>query len=225
MVTARHAFLQAGHYQPIAERLGELVTALVDDGAVIADAGCGEGYYADKLFQRLADKEMNGCHCVGFDISKWAVQASARRFPATWLVASNRHIPLFDNSVDLLLSLFGFPVYESFRRVLKPGSKLLLVNTGPRHLIELREVIYPRIDVQEPGNSAEMEQAQAAGLSVESSESLAFSTAPLSQHELTQLLTMTPHMFRASREGKAKAALLDGFPVTVDVNFQILGCE
>jgi 23S rRNA (guanine745-N1)-methyltransferase len=222
MIAARRDFLAAGHYAPVAAQLASLVAPLVVSEALIVDAGCGEGYYLAQLQQTLARDYQ--CHpaFLGFDISKWAMQLAARRFPATWLVASNRHIPLADQSVDVLLGLFGFSSYDSFRRILKPGGKLVLVNAGPNHLLELREVIYPEVKA---GGSSESEQACEAGFSLVQSDSLTYLSEPLIRDEIAMLLGMTPHLFRASAEGKRQAALLDQFQVTVDVSFQVLELE
>lgn len=219
MVSARREFLQSGHYQPVAEKLAELVASYLVDESIILDAGCGEGYYLEQLRARLESHGARPPAMIGFDISKWAVQAATRRINATWLVASNRNIPLARCSVDCLLSLFGFPVFESFNAVLKTGGTVLLLTAGPQHLIELRQIIYPSVKRTE---SSLVQQALSAGFSLGESSTLEFVTAPLTQLEIKDLLTMTPHLFRASREGKERASLLDNFPVTVDVVFHAL---
>jgi 23S rRNA (guanine745-N1)-methyltransferase len=219
MVAARRAFLNGGHYQPIARRLTELVGPLVSSDSVIADAGCGEGYYLEQLRTQLESDHNSSPAIIGFDISKWAVKAAARRLAATWLVASNRNIPVAPDSIDCLLSLFGFPVYPSFRNTLRTGGTLLTVNAGPQHLIELREIIYPSV---RHSDSTVAEQARSAGFTVGESRTLEFKTAPLSQLEVNHLLQMTPHLFRASQAGKDRAAQLNHFPVTVEVIFQLL---
>lgn len=219
MVIARREFLQCGHYLPVSAMLAQLVAPLAGDSSVIVDAGCGEGYYLEQLQQHLQHSSSGTPEMIGFDISKWAVQAATRRLDATWLVASNRNIPLAPNSVDCLLSLFGFPVFNAFITVLKPGGTLLSVTAGPQHLIELREILYPNVKHSE---STSLQQALEAGFCEGELSTLQFTTAPLSQPEISHLLTMTPHLFRASHDGKANAARLQAFPVTVQVQFQQL---
>lgn len=219
MVAARREFLQCGHYLPVADMLAQLVAPVTGADSVIVDAGCGEGYYLEQLRQQLQHSSGGTAKMIGFDISKWAVQAATRRVNATWLVASNRNIPLAPNSVDCLLSLFGFPVFDAFNAVLKPGGTLLSVTAGPQHLIELREILYPSVKHSE---STSLQQALDAGFCEGERSTLQFTTAPLSQPEISHLLTMTPHLFRASHDGKANAARLQAFPVTVQVQFQQL---
>jgi 23S rRNA (guanine745-N1)-methyltransferase len=221
MVVARGDFLDRGHYQPVAQRMAELLLPQVGTGAVVLDAGCGEGYYLQQLDQACLSSDFPSVNFLGLDISKWAVQAAARRLPATWLVASNRNIPVADHCVDALLSVFGFPAYDSFRKALKQDGLLLLVNAGPRHLIELREVIYPTVRSSE---SPECKDAVAAGFSLQETNNLTYRTGPLSPVEIAELLLMTPHLFRATREGKERAAKLEEITLTVDVRFHLLRC-
>jgi 23S rRNA (guanine745-N1)-methyltransferase len=199
MVSARGEFLDAGHYLPIARKLNELLKVRLNKESVLVDAGCGEGYYLQQLSRETGTA---GPTIIGFDISKWAVQAAARRLDTTWLVASNRNVPVVEHSVD--------------------GGEIVLVSAGPKHLYELREVIYPTVKTVQ---SAELPQAEAAGFHLQESTALQYQSAPLSQPEIAQLLHMTPHLFRASREGKEQALALDNFSVTVDVVFNVLRCE
>jgi 23S rRNA (guanine745-N1)-methyltransferase len=219
MVAARGSFLSTGHYEPIADRLAELLTPLIRADSTIVDAGCGEGYYLQQLQAMLSSSNGFTPAMIGLDISKWAVQAATRRLAATWLVASNRNIPVAAHSVDCLLSLFGFPMYDSFQQVLKKGGALLVLSAGPRHLIELREVIYPEVKSSE---SSVVQQAHNAGFTAGETSTLEFTTGALNPLEINHLLSMTPHFYRAGQEGIKRAALLDKFPVTVDVVFQLL---
>lgn len=219
MVAARGNFLSAGHYAPIAERLAEILAPLIRSDSTIVDAGCGEGYYLQQLQERLSSANGFAPPMIGLDISKWAVQAATRRLAATWLVASNRNIPIAAHSVDCLLSLFGFPMYDVFQSVLKKEGTLLVLSAGPRHLIELREVIYPKLKASA---SSVLQQAGDAGFRAGITSTLEFTTAALTQEEIKHLLGMTPHLYRAGREGLQRAALLDQLPVTIDVVFQLL---
>ena len=214
MITARSSFLAAGLYAPVAAELAQLVGRAVPERATVVDAGCGEGYYAVQLLDALPYLEGS---FVGFDISKWAVQAAASRLPATWLVASNRNIPLQDSSADLLLSLFGFPELNSFCRVLKPAGHLLVVEAGPGHLLELRQLIYPSITAKSADDSSAY---TAQGFQLQEETAVVYTTEALSPVRIAELLQMTPHLYRASAAGKAKAAALESLALTVDVRFR-----
>jgi 23S rRNA (guanine745-N1)-methyltransferase len=225
MVQARGAFLDGGAYQPVADRLSRLACGLLPQHgpAVVLDAGCGEGYYLTQLQRRLGERGATGVRLLGIDISKPAIIAATRRSRTiTWLVASNVRPPLQSQGVDLLLCAFGFPSYPAFRELLKPGGRLLLLDPGPDHLLELRQVLYPDVRRRPPPGLSEAEQA---GFRLVEVESLRYQTPVLEAERLRQLLTMTPHLYRAGPEGRAAALALHGLAVTVDVVFRTLVLE
>ncbi|WP_303289685.1 putative RNA methyltransferase [Marinobacter sp. SS5-14b] len=213
MVAARQRFLAAGFYQPIADAVGRAVLDGVPEGATLncLDAGCGEGYYLRQL-AASADDDL-AMALVGLDISKWAVLAAARqdRRP-NWVVGSNANLPVLPNSLDRILCLFGFPVYPEFARVLRPGGRLLQVDAGQDHLRELREVIYPEVRAE----SKKVDQAP-EGFRRVRTEDLRFSLHLAGGESIADLLAMTPHLYRASPEGRARAAALESMSLTVDV--------
>ena len=150
---------------------------------------------------------------LGLDISKWAVLAAAKQDPRpNWVVGTNARLPVLDGTLDCVLCLFGFPVYAEFARVLKPGGRLIQVDAGPDHLRELREIIYPTLKPQRPADTS-----APAGFSARPGETVRFTLALDSQEQIADLLAMTPHLYRASAEGRAKAAALNKLSMTVDV--------
>ena len=219
MVSARRRFLEAGYYRPIAEAIGRAVLAEVPGGGPLRclDAGCGEGYYLRKLVDAASEIEeapgkAPALALLGVDISKWAVLAAAKRLEvATWVVGTNAHLPVQTGCVDRVLCLFGFPVYAEFARVLKPGGELLMVEAGPDHLRELREIIYPSLKPPREGGEIVPE-----GFARRPGETLRFTIELESAESIADLLTMTPHLHRASAEGREKAAALTSLALTVD---------
>ena len=210
MVTARNTFLAKGYYEPIANLLAQLLERIAGDELTVVDAGCGEGYYLEAI-DSLAGKQL---HLVGFDISKWAIQRAARRCAATWLVASNKRVPLADKSADVVLDMFGFPNFDSFQRILKTSGRLFCVAPAAQHLIELRNIIYPRVK-QTSGRDYPVP------FTLVSRETLTYGLT-LAQQDLDNLLTMTPHFYRAPKEGLARLQSLKQLEITVDVNIDEL---
>lgn len=213
MVAARRRFLNAGFYQPIAAAVSRLVLAGLSAGATASclDAGCGEGYYLRQL--AAATGAGPTLAILGLDISKWAVLAAAKQERrANWVVGSNANLPVLPATIDRLLCLFGFPVYSEFARVLKQGGLLLQVDSGADHLRELREIIYPTL---KPERSAEVRAPD--GFVAHSSETLRYSLDIAGAGQIADLLAMTPHLFRATAEGRAWAAALTALSLTVDV--------
>ena len=218
MVSARQSFLSAGFYEPIATSVMHSVSQAAKSPAAkspvtVLDAGCGEGYYLHYLTEHHRDP----LNIIGFDISKWAVQRAARRCHGTWMVASNKNIPLADSSVDVALDMFGFPDYASFERILAPGGRLIRVTPAPQHLIELRRLIYPQ--VHQMANA----DTYPSSLHTLSSEQLAFNVE-LEPQSLKNLLLMTPHMFKTSMQGLSNLERIDHLTVTVDVVIDTLVC-
>jgi 23S rRNA (guanine745-N1)-methyltransferase len=214
MVAARRRFLDRRYYVPIAERLRELVGELTEPGALVVDAGCGDGYYLDALAQA------GGCRYSGFDISKWAVQTAAKRNPEIrWAVASNKRLPYPAGSVDLILCLFGFPVWSSFRAAQAAGGRALLVDPGPGHLRELREIIYPEVRATA---AAPIREAEAAGYRLEKESALGFRFTLTSQPAIQDLLAMTPHGHRMPEAGRTAIGKVERLEVSAEVVFRIL---
>lgn len=217
MVAARRRFLEAGHYRPIAELAARAALADLPADAACLDAGCGEGYYLRQLAAQ-ADAAGKSPALLGLDISKWAVQAAAKaqRGTATWVVGSNAKLPVLPTTLDRVLCLFGFPVYPEFARVLKPRGLLIMIDAGPDHLRELREIIYPTLKTPAPPN----DQAP-PGFSLLQRESLSCRIELDRQEQIADLLVMTPHFYRASPAGREKAAQLSRLTLTVDVRLQV----
>ncbi|HSH56385.1 MAG TPA: methyltransferase domain-containing protein [Halomonas sp.] len=220
MVAARQRFLEADHYRPIAEAVGRAVLAEVPDSGTLRclDAGCGEGYYLRELADAASKIEeapgkAPALALLGVDISKWAVRAAAKKQKAvTWVVGTNAYLPVQTGCVDRVLCLFGFPVYAEFARVLRPGGELLMVEAGPDHLRELREIIYPSLKPPREGGEGVPE-----GFARRSGERLRFAIELESAESIADLLAMTPHLHRASVAGREKAAALTSLTLTVDV--------
>jgi len=228
MIVARQEFLAAGFYQPIADAVAGAVLSGTDSSAELSclDAGCGEGYYLRQLAARCGSADSGDSHSgagqvlnlMGLDISKWAVQAAARQDKqVAWAVGNNANLPVLSATLDYVLCMFGFPVYAEFLRVLKPGGKLLMVDAGADHLRELREIIYPTLKAARPPQTQ-----PPAGFTQGETQQLRFTAQLPDAQQISNLLIMTPHLYRASAEGRAKAEQLTELTVTVDVRLSTL---
>ena len=89
------------------------------------------------------------------------------------------------------------------------------MDAGPDHLRELREIIYPTL---KPERAAE--PSTPAGFCALPDESLRYTVSLEGAELIGDLLTMTPHLYRASAEGRAKAAALTALSLTVDVRLK-----
>lgn len=224
MVQARKSFLQAGFYEPIANALSKSVCelAMVSPINCILDAGSGEGYYLDYLLTAMAKTMPESAAdrvSYGVDISKDAVVEAAKRNKlVTWIVGSNARLPVQDHSLDLILCLFGFPCYEEFVGKLNAGGHILIVDAGPEHLIELRNVIYPEVQKSPPPQHTELLALSCKEVSQQSLQfKIELDTAAMIHH----LLVMTPHMYKASQAGRDAAESLESIALTVDIVLRV----
>lgn len=218
MVAARRRFLNAGFYQPIAAAVSRLVLADLPENATFSclDAGCGEGYYVRQLMSALGVGQ--SVALLGSDISKWAVLSAAKQDKRpNWVVGSNANLPVLSGTIDRVLCMFGFPVYPEFARILKSGGLLLQVDTGPDHLRELREIIYPTLK-PERTTVMPVPDGFAEGLF----DTLRYALTISGAEQIADLLAMTPHLYRATAEGRARAAALTEIALTVDVRLTCL---
>ena len=188
-VAGRRAFLDGGFYAPIRDALCALAT---DHGCCgpILDIGCGEGYYSAGLAKVL------GAELLGLDISKEAVRYAAGRYKeATWICASAAHLPVKDQSFGLITSLFALTMPEEFKRVLRTDGAYIQVLAAEDHLMGLKNIIYPELHHKEKFSTPEI-----PGFRLAESRALRFSfTAEGVQ--VQNLLGMTPHVYRISKEG------------------------
>jgi len=132
---------------------------------------------------------------------------------------ANRQPPVEPASVDIVLCVFGFQSFEGFHKILKPGGKVILVEPGPEHLQELREVIYTDVKKSPPQDLA---HAEVLGFTLQDTPQLQFHTDAIDNPQINNLLIMTPHFYRASIEGREAAGKLHKLEFTVDVVFRTL---
>ena len=215
MVAARRRFLEGGYFEPIADKLVEYARGLAIENPRVLDAGCGEGYYLKALHKAMPSAEM-----AGIDISKWAIKAAAKsQKKISWAVASNKQLPFAGNSLDLILCLFGFPFWESFRSSLGEGGYVLLVDPAPEHLWELRERIYEKVKTND---LTSIDGALEAGFHLVKEETVSFSITLEGNAAIQDLLAMTPHGYRIKAEAKETIAGLKRLTTKVSVAFRLL---
>lgn len=190
-VLSRRAFLEAGFYQPIANALMQAATAFSASGPIL-DVGCGEGWYSAQLAASM-DAEL-----VGFDISKEAVRCAAAKYKgATWLCASAANIPAADGSAGLVTSLFALTMPEEFHRVLNENGLFFQVLAAQDHLLGLKSIIYPQLLLKEKDSVPDV-----PGFDLLESRPIRFAFT-VEGSQVQNLLSMTPHVYRISKEGAA----------------------
>ena len=107
---------------------------------VILDLGCGTGFLTRELKQFSGDKTI-----IAMDIAIPMLQEARSKCDVMFSCVDIESLPVQDNSIDWIFSNLAFQwctdlvgVFENFKRVLKPGGRLIFSSFGPQTLCELK---------------------------------------------------------------------------------------
>lgn len=226
MVNARRDVLDCELFSPLAQAVSDLVCSHVQSRPagdfLVVDAGCGEGYYTAHFANHLIETMPNlNLKVLGIDISKWAVMAAAKRYETIgWAVANNNRLPVCKGSADMITCLFGFKTWQSWAEIQKSGQKTIVVDAGPAHLLELREIIYDKVKLHDAPTDTD---ALSAGYEKLTESNVCFEKEIVSPKTIENILTMTPHGHKISRDRFQKALEIDHMNLTFDATVRVYG--
>ncbi len=214
MVVSRRDFLLKGHYDPLKKELANVARSFVSgENPVYFDAGCGTAYYTKEVAESLISPKVSGV-----DISKNAVNISAKYLKSgKFAVASVYDLPLKDESVDLITNVFSPMADREYFRVLKKGGHLLYVVPAPKHLFNLKTLLYdtPYLNSEEETHYEGFREVKKIKvefeLNLEKSE------------DILSLFTMTPYFWRTPIGAQEK--ILSTPSLTDTASFYILVFE
>ena len=213
MAAARRDFLSKGYYAPLLNALCREILSCAGDAPAILDTGCGEGYYTAGIYQALCAAG-KAPRMAGTDISKFILRHAAKREKGVeFAVASSYHLPLADESVDILLNCFSPLALEEFLRVLKPGGTFLYVVPAADHLWELKQVLY---DNPYPN---EEKETPYEGFTYQSIVPVDADISLENQADIHALFQMTPYYWKTPKSGAERLAALD--TLTTRISFRI----
>lgn len=133
---SRRAVFDAQFYTPVVNALADFLRRSGKAMPVVADIGCGDGYYT-----RALSSLVPGVY-IALDIVREAVALGARGGnDALWCVGDLAHLPIADQCVDVLLDVLTPSNYAEFTRVLAPEGRLIKVIPGPDYLKQLRALL------------------------------------------------------------------------------------
>ncbi|CAM4114307.1 rRNA (guanine-N1)-methyltransferase [Streptococcus penaeicida] len=188
----RSHILEAGYYQHILNAISQELPQ--DQPVTILDVACGEGYYARTLAQTPTNQ------ILAFDLSKDSILMAAKKDPqrlVTWFVGDLAKLPLAEQSVDIIIDVFSPANYQEFKRVLKPGGKIIKAVTASDHLKELRQAAADQLLHQDYSNDSVINhfaQAYPDYQVVHRSQ-----TYPINQADLADFIEMTPLFFHVDK--------------------------
>ena len=215
MVLARIDFLNRGYYKAISDKISEMIAEFLskngNDKSNILDLGCGEGYYLTNLKNYLNEKNIKADY-YGMDVSKDAVKyASKSDKECVWSVGNNFHIPAEDKSIDCILSVFSPIEINECNRVLKDDGVFVRVLPRTNHLIQLREIIYSDVNLNDKVYQASAEENDYV------KEANVTYDIELNKEEILSLLKMTPHYWKSTPENKEKLESYESLVITIDM--------
>lgn len=216
MVRARRAFLNRGYYSFLAEKLCSLVCDYAENNVLMLDAGCGEGYYTEKVAEALINSNKT-VKAGGIDISKSAAELAAKSgiSGTEYAAASIFHIPVGNESINILISAFSPLCIDEFYRILKADGLFFMVIPGRKHLWELKSALY---DVPYEN---QVKEYDVDGFTLLKECDLPSEKIFLENREdISNLFTMTPYYYNTRAEDMAKLKAFDTLETTVE--FKIL---
>lgn len=210
MIKSRETFLNQGYYACLAEELAGQLNQLGCQATFnLLDIGCGEGYYLQKI---VAQKTWG---IAGIDISKYGVKLAARRNPTgRFAVASAFDLPFFEHEFDAAISVFSPVSVDETLRVIKPGGSLFMVGPGPRHLAQLAEKIYQKVECHKGNNVLHEHPKFKLMQSKKITENISVDNL-----YVLDLLRMTPYYWTATAEQQEAIASLPS--LQTEIEFEI----
>lgn len=214
MIRARSLFFSSGAYSKIRDTLCDIVKGF--SPRVIADAGCGEGYYTTKIATECKDAVV-----FGFDMSKFGTEHASKNDKnagitnTLYSVSNIFDLPLNDGEADVIVNMFAPVANEEFSRVLGEGGHLIIGVAGEHHLEGLKRVIYDNVYLNEVSDHSY------EGFELIEVKNLKYEADIVSKETIWALFQMTPYYHRTSLADKEKLDHVDKISTTVEVDFYI----
>lgn len=213
MVTARTLFLEGGYYNPLRDTICNLIKETEIKNPVLLDSGCGEGYYTKSYCETVS--ALFG-KAYGVDLSKPAIKHAAKKCKdGHFAVASVYHLPITDESIDILVNCFSPLALEEFCRVVKKGGYFFYVVPDAMHLWELKKVLYDN-----PYENA-VKQEEYDGFEFIKTESVTSRFTLDSSEKILSLLHMTPYTWKTPENGIRKLSELSSLDVTAQFRVMV----
>lgn len=214
MVRARKSFLTKDYYLQGAEEICRVAKKYADAESLIIDAGCGEGYYTNKLAAIFG-------HTVGIDLSKFACSAAAKSAraggvdSALYITGSVFELPVSDGCADMIVNVFAPCAEEEYSRALRDGGHLIVVGAGENHLMGLKEALYESTYVNTaradlPKNMTLVERTVAS-----------FEIEVCGSEDIGNLFLMTPYYWRTRESDKEKLLALNTLKTKIEFEISV----
>lgn len=209
MVEARAAFLDAGHFAPVADRIAELARG----AERIVEVGAGTAYYLSRTLDRCTDAAG-----IAVDSSRHAASRAARahRQLAAIVADAEQSLPLRDGTFDLALSVFAPRPAAEVHRILSSRGHFIVARPTARHL---QELMVPLGLLQVDPRKEERLHARLSAGFVQRAHALVELELVLPRADCLRAAMMGPSAFHVTAEEftRRAAALADQVRVTLSV--------
>ena len=204
MVMTRRDFLSGGYYEPL-----RLAVCGAVSGETVLDAGCGEGYYTQKIGENEHVSKV-----YGIDISKKAVQYASKLCKGekfgTFCVGSVYSMPYLDGVFDSVVNIFSPLALDEYKRVLKKDGTLVLAVPNPEHLLELKQRVYDDVRIKEESDDV------LDGFTLCEKTRVKYKFTPQTGKTISDLFAMTPYYYTTPADKRAKLSDVTPFEITAD---------
>ena len=210
-INARKLFLNAGYYEPLSNEINAILQSL--NVKTVLDAGCGEGYYTNRM--ATSDRAVLGVDLSRAGIDAAAKQAKQNAAGAAFAVGSIFSLPVGDASCDVVTNLFAPCCESEFSRVLKNNGHLILVGAGERHLMGLKQVLYenPYLNPGRADLPTDMKETDRRRLT--------YTVTVEGRETIEALFSMTPYYWRTSEADRIKLQKIDTLQTELDFDIFI----
>jgi 23S rRNA (guanine745-N1)-methyltransferase len=212
-LVSRRNFLTKGYYDAIANTVIDVITQYQNkDSVQILDVGCGEGYYTNKIRESLNNIESS---YYGLDISKEAIHMATKYTKDIyWIVGNSKNLPVEDHSMDFILALFTVVNQEELKRTLQKNGYIIHVTANPKHLIEIKELIYDEVKIKSD------KHIRLPFTIVDSFDFIKQVT--IDNHaDALDLLKMTPHYYHIKKEKRSIIQTIENITITIDIKITV----
>ena len=134
----RIKFIEYGFYDSLHKLISDYINQLSNANKIL-DLGSGDGTHDFKILKQLK----NDSTIIGIDIAKDGVDLSTNYIENNFvpIVADLNNLPIYDDSIDVILNILSPSSEKEMQRVLKKTGKIIKVTPKKEYLMELRNLL------------------------------------------------------------------------------------
>ncbi|MEC4726663.1 SAM-dependent methyltransferase [Shewanella sp. D64] len=225
IMRAKRFLLESGIFQPVVDVIETMIQqAEFAEGPInYLDYECGEGYYlrtikdkltqspkGEELTQRLNAYGITEAENAIFSAAKIQSEANAEAqaqdetvdteaTDSHFIVSTLKKLPFASESFDLITLIDKQLKGKELIRLLKTGGYLIQVSPAPRHLWQIKSMVYPEL------TEKELALPKSSELELLHTEQVSF-TLSIDGTQALALLEMTPYAWRANEKVRKQLA-------------------